>query len=561
MLLNLDIEDFILIDKASINFTKNLNVISGESGAGKSILVNALSFILGERADKSFIRTGQTKARIQAMFDISNNLLIKPIILDMGIECEDNTLIVSRSISVDGKSDIRINGTIVNLSMLKNVTKFLMDICGQHEHQLLKRPESHLQFVDLYAGLEVALVKEKLKKQICEYNDVQSKIKMICGSSSLEREIDMLSYQLNEIEDAHLVAGEDETLMETLHKMQNVQKVSDCVKAVNECIVGNDANNVLLLLSEAKKFLGQLSAVDNQFYEFSNRIESARLEIEDVVESCNQALSEYDFDEQQFNEVDRRIELIKSLKRKYGDSIAEVLKYKEEISGKLDLLKNSEEMLQELLLMQEKLNSQILDTCAVLSEKRRFYAEKLQTGIIEELKKLGMPKATFVIDFKEAETFGVDGVDIVEFLFSANLGEEPRPLTKVISGGEISRFMLAFKVVLGAKNLVLSMLFDEIDSGVGGEIGFAVSCKLASIAKSCQVIAVTHLSSIGAMADNHIFVEKKTTDNKTVSIVRVLDENERIEEISRLSGGTKTENAILYAKDLIDKANDFKQSL
>lgn len=559
MILSLDIEDFVLIDKATVDFSNGLNVISGESGAGKSLIVNAISFILGERADKSFIRVGKQRARIQAVFDISKNQPVKNALNDLGIDYDDN-LIISRTICFDGKSEIRVNGNIINLNMLKSITSFLMDICGQHEHQLLLKPENHLKFVDLYAGEPVLKLKQQLELQIAEFKKVDSNIKMLCGANSLEREIDMLRYQLNELQNADLKVGEDEELLDKIHKMQNVQKVSECVSQVNDCIMGKDAIGALNLLADSKKSLGQLCAIDKGFEELYSRLDSACLEIEDIVESCNNVLGEYEWNEHEFNKADERLELIKSLKRKYGNSIEDILQYKEDIEKKLLLLENSEETLNGLLNEKQKLLSSIYELCDELTILRKKAADDLSKNVKTELAFLGMSKANLSAFFKKNDDFSLNGTDEFEFLFSANSGQPPKPLSKIISGGEMSRFMLAFKVVMGAKNLVPSMLFDEIDSGVGGETGFAVSSKLFDISKSCQVLAVTHLSSIGAMADNHILVKKVFNDENTTTSISTLTNEERLYEIARLSGGGQIDSALKYANDLLCKANEYKNT-
>lgn len=560
MILSLDIENFVLIDKVSIDFTSGLNVISGESGAGKSLVVNAISFIMGERADKSFVRKGKSQARIQAVFDVTKNDAVKKMLSEFGIDADDS-LVVSRTINIDGKSEIRVNGTIVNLGMLKSITAYLMDICGQHEHQLLLKSENHLKFVDIFAGEQILCLKQQLGDQIEKYKKVESEIKMLCGTNSLEREIDILRFQLDELNKADLKIGEDEELLEKIHKMQNVQKVSESVEKIDECIAGQESTGALSLLNESKKVLGQLCGIDKSFEPIYARMDSVCLEVEDVLECCNQILGDYDWNEHEFNLADGRLELIKSLKRKYGNTIDDILKYKEEIENKLILLENSEETLNNLLKEKQHLNTSIFKLCDELTALRKNAADELTKKVKQELSFLGMPKACLVASFKKCETFSLNGLDEFEFLFSANQGQEPKPLSKIISGGEMSRFMLAFKVVMGAKNLVLSMLFDEIDSGVGGETGFAVSCKLYTVSKMCQVIAITHLSSIGAMADNHILVKKVFDEQNTTTTLSVLNKQERLCEIARLSGGGNNESALNYANDLINKANEFKSKV
>lgn len=563
MISKLKIKNFALIKEQEINFTNGLNVLSGETGAGKSILINAINFILGNRADKSYVRTGEQLAEVNAVFELENNNEVLSILQDFGIE-QDVELVISRKLFKDGKNEIRVNGEQVNLTMLKKVTSKLVDVYGQHEQQTLLNVSEHIKFIDVYAGEKLESLKSELNNQLEIKKDVETQIKEICGESgSFERELDILKFELNELNDADLKVGEDDDLLEKKTKMNNTQKVAEAVTALNNGIMGYDSeNSVIITLNDVIRHLNGVLNIDAQFEDLSNRLSSVKIELDDIVSTSNAILQGYDWSESDYNYIEERLEVLKTIKRKYGGSIKSAIQYKEKIEEKINLLENSELILEKLNNQLEETNLKISELCNNISIIRKEKSEELELKLQNEFKELGMKNAVFKVNIVQEEKISNLGYDNVEFMFSANLGESLKPLAKVISGGEMSRFMLAFKVVFGTKNLIDTMIFDEIDSGISGAIGHAVACKLASISKTSQVITVTHLSTIGAMADNHLLIQKQSTNNSTESFVTQLDYQGQIAEIARLAGNaTQINVALEYARQLKLNAENAKSQI
>lgn len=554
MLTHLRVKNFALVDDLTLDLKKNLIIFSGETGSGKSILINAISFLVGEKADKSFIRHQSEFAEVQGIFVLNEKT--RKICLELGIEdCDE--LIISRKIKLDGKSEIRVNGNLITLSMLKNITKSMIDIYGQHQHQCLLHEANHIEFVDSIKRPEEL---DELSVLFLKLSEIENKLSTFGGDEGKrQREMDILKFEIEELENADLKIGEDETLEERQKKFFNVQKITDLVGASLSALNGDDNFSVENVLAFASKTLNNTTD-DKELQNLQERINSIQIELSDIKQGLFDVLDSYNFSEQEFEEVESRLNLIKNLKRKYGGTIENCLNYLNESKQKLEFLQNSDIECQKLEQEKQAVILKINELCDAITQKRKQNALVLEQSISKELSYLGMRDAKLVVDFLENETFTKNGKDNVKFLFSANKGEPLKPLTSVISGGEMSRFMLAFKAIMGNKNGASIMLFDEIDNGIGGEVGFFVGTKLSEISKHAQVIVVTHLASIGAMADQHFKVFKSAINDRTKTDIKELKEDEKLCEIARLAGGINEAFAYNYAKELKQKAISVKNS-
>ena len=560
MIKSISIKDFALINKKEIDFENGFNVITGETGAGKSILISAINFVLGERADKSKIRFGCDCAQVQVVFETSNAKVLDTL-NNFGFET-DNAIIINRKIYGDGHSDIRLNGNLITLSMLRKITTNLVDVYGQHEHQSLLDISKHIEYLDEYLGVEVFEKKKELSILFDEMKIVKQKINSFGGDEySRAREKDMLLYQVKEIEEADLKAEEEDELLVLKNKMENCQRIFDTVRTTRELLSEMPSNSICDNLYNASKMLGTINSIDSEFEQLTERLNSIQIEAKDIAETLEQKIDEYNFNEYDFDKVDSRLDLIKNLKRKYGSSIDEILTFYQNSKLRLNELEDTEELLAKYLESEDKLNKKIKAKCGELAEIRKKGAIDFEKSITNELITLGMPNAKFCIDFKEVAPT-INGTDSIEFMFSANLGEPFKPLSKVISGGEMSRFMLAFKTVMGNIETVDTMIFDEIDSGMSGVTSITVGQKMAVLSKNVQVFAITHLATIASFADAHYQIYKQVCGDKTVSNIVKLDANSQLQEISRLAGGnTNSKIGLEHARELRDNAFAFISAL
>ena len=556
MLTRLRVQNFALIEDVTLNFNDRLIVLSGETGSGKSILINAINFLIGDRADKTFLRYGTNFTQVNGVFKVTDQKEIIAECNNLGIE-NDEELIISRKLTADGKSEIRVNGVLVNLCMLKRITTLLVDIYGQHQHQSLLDIEKHISFIDAYREPPQLF---ELHKIIDEIKQIDDKLQMFGGDASArEREKGMLEFELKELNEAELQLGEDAELEEKRKKFANVQRVVEAINGATGYLSENEnSGSISGSLYNANKMLSGVIVTDNKLNDLSTRLESARIEVEDIRESLEQVLEEYDFSENEREQVEDRWEVLKNIKRKYGGSIESALEYQKTAEKKIDFLCNSEEQINQLTSQKDLLTKQGWELCNEIRKIRKQNSSEIEQKIVKELTQLGMPNAKLIVDFQETEHFTLSGADKVEFMFSANAGEPLKPLVKVISGGEMSRFMLAFKTVMSNVHSVPMMIFDEIDSGIGGEVGFAVACKMVEISKKAQVIVVTHLASIGAMADQHFQIEKKKINDRTVTEITELNTEQQLNEIARLAGGYNGDFATEYAQQLKNRANQLK---
>ena len=562
MLASLKINNVALIESLEINFANNLNVISGETGSGKSILLNALGFVVGDRLDKTMLRTGTDVMKVDAIFIDICDSVCKKITEKTNVNIENGEILISREYSSNGKTVCKVNGELVTTTILKQISSYLIDIHGQHQHQALLNPEFQLSILDKFCGDNVTQKLTKLNEFIDGINEINQKLNLLGGDKIQKQNlIDLYSYQINEIEKADIKENELESLTERFKEMKDSEKISS---SLNESLSLLDKNSYNQTASEqisnANRSLASLTIFSDKYNNVYNRLNSLSIELEDIIEEINTLNNGLVFDQNEFDTIDQRIDYIKTIFRKYGGDYNGLQTYKNEISEKLANLINSEEVFNELTDKKEKLIKQIVELETEISYIRKQNAVKLQTQIQKELQNLGMPKAVFEIDFgKTSEVYTRTGSDVVEFMFSANLGFEPKPLNKVASGGEISRFMLAYKIVVNNIDEINTLIFDEIDTGISGNIANVVANCMGRLSRQKQLIVVSHLPHICAMADMNLLVAK-VTNSTTITTLKELKGENVYPEIARLMGLINLDG-IEYAKKLKNTANEYKKNL
>ena len=566
MLNKLTIKNVALIDSAEIIFKNGLNVLSGETGAGKSVIIESLNFVLGAKADKTLIRTGESECMVKAEFDVSGNLAIENVYREFDIEPDDN-LIISRKFNNDGKSSVKINGETVSLSMLKKFTILLVDVHGQSEHFHLLKNNNQLQLLDKFGGEKIQELKNCLKTDFIEYKNINNQIDSLGGDEAQRLlRLDILNYQIAEIERVNLQEGEEDELIALRQKIAHQQKITDALSSVNSCL--SNEGGVTDILSNLNRILSSIAEYDSEYLALSERLDQAFSELDDISSSASRILDTFDIFDCNPNEIEDRLESIKNLKKKYGQDFEQINNFLLNAREEKDKLENFNELAEKLLIQKDKVQNKLYANYLLLSKLRKQTAESLTNNVVLELRELGMPKAQFTVDFapipeKEDCKFDTaNGLDKIEFMFSANLGEPIKPLSYVISGGEMSRFMLSLKTQTSKHSDISTFIFDEIDAGISGVTAKVVAEKLAKISKQVQVVAITHLPQISAMADNNLLIEKNEDAKRTITNVKTLSVEEKITEITRLiSGSVDSNSSIEHAKELIDNAIKYKKSL
>jgi DNA repair protein RecN (Recombination protein N) len=549
MLTELNIKNFAIIDSLSITFEKGFNVLTGETGAGKSIIVDAVELVLGGRASSEMIRTGCEEAVVEAAFDASYVKGLDEKLSEMGIEGDD-TLLVKRVVSVSGKNKVFINGSMATISMLSDIGDSLIDIHGQHEHQTLFKVERHLDILDDYAG--VASPRDEMAGIYSEISKARSELERLRASEADKaRRLDLLRFQSDEIAKASLKEGEEEELLEERRLLSNAERLYEAGNTALELLY-SQSGSALELIKKAGSKIGEIAGIDGSFKTTAETIDSAYASIEDAAMTLRDYIGRISFDPERLNEAEERLDLIGRLKRKYGGTVSEALRYKEEIDKELEGMERAEERIIELEREVERLKVKGCKVAETLSGKRKAASEQLKKKVEGELSDLGMKKAVFEVRMERLGDFSPKGFDRVEFLLSSNPGEAPKPLSRIASGGELSRIMLALKKVMAGPSGVPTMVFDEVDSGIGGGIAEVVGRKLKEVAQGRQVLCITHLPQIAAMADLHYAVTKGEDRGRTVTAAKRLGKDERVEEVARMLGGvTITEATKRHAEEML----------
>ena len=556
MLRRIHIRNVALIEEQAIEFDDGFSVLTGETGAGKSIIIESFNFVLGERASRDLIQYGAEKASVEAEFELSATEPVLPVLRELEMEPEDGQLILYRELNTSGKNVCRVNGIPVTTNILKQIGDMLIDIHGQHAHQSLLNPKNHITLLDAFAGESCAA---KLEETAGRYR-VFSAAKRALDDATMDemeraRKCDLFAYQIQEIENAHLAEGEEEELTEKRNKLQNAQTILTALGGSSESLNGEDG--ILSRLTAVRQLLSGISGISPEYAEIAEKISDAYYQLEDAGYTVRDLSEGFAYDPAELDRIEWRLEQIAQLKRKYGNSVREILTYYEKISEEYRLLMTVEERKDQLKADYEKTLGMYRAAASELSAERRSAALRLQKLLIPEMKDLGMPHASFEvrIDTDPEGTPSANGLDSVEFLLSANLGEPVKPLANVASGGELSRIMLAFKTVLAGSDGIPTMVFDEIDSGVSGEISVALARKMRQIASLHQVLCVTHLAQIAAYAHTDYYVSKETRGDRTFSSAVRLDPQQRVEEIARImSGSAGDEAALQHARNLMESA-------
>lgn len=561
MLLNLKINNFALIKESDIIFTKGLNILSGETGAGKSIIFEALSVALGERASKSMIKTGTEHSVIEAVFSLTDEL--KTLLDEKGLisDIDEETVIIRRDIYLDYPTVSRINGFSATLADLKEISAYLCDIYGQYEHQLLLDKDNYLSIINKATRIDFSDEYDKLENELRQvFNEIRELNKSLKNflekSSNLDSEIDYIEFQINEINDINPVSGEMDEIKDELKKLQNQELIQETLSNVDNNLRGSDEqfenNDVLAKLGESINSLEKISSYISDVDGLIERMKTSMYELEDI----SSVIAGYigtDYDESRIEELSLRLSRLQMLEKKYSTDIDGVLKKKAELKEDLNDLKYLDERIQEIKDIIKVKEQQYNDLALKISSLRKSAAEKLESNLSDELHELDMQNSVFKVQFSVSKPTE-KGIDDVEFLAKTNKGSSFKPIREIISGGEMSRFMLAFKNVLSDANNYKTFVFDEIDAGLSGKVANTVGKRLEKLAEKRQVLIISHLPQIISKADSHYKITKKDIDDETVSYIKKLNENERVEEIARLlSGDSITSETLKNAKLLLDE--------
>ncbi|EGO5084536.1 TPA: DNA repair protein RecN [Enterococcus faecalis] len=555
MLQELSVKNFAIISSLQLEFQMGMTVLTGETGAGKSIIIDAMGLLTGGRGSSDYIRQGANKCTLEGLFSMPKSQELKQLLEELGIETEEDSLVIQRDISASGKNVCRVNGRIVNITNLKRIGEYLVDIHGQNEHQELMQSERHIDMLDEFGGKKLLAVKEKYTRAYQEYRALEAKVrKRQKNEKEFAQRMDMLHFQSDEIASAQLVAGEEEQLLEERNKLNNFQKIADALTISYAALNGEDDSS-LDKIGTSMNELASIESLDSEYKTLSDTVQNAYYLLQEASGDLSRLIDGLELDEGRLNEVENRLELIRQMKRKYGDSIETILSYYEEITKELaeaDFLEGGTGDLEALLA--EKQQAAHQQTLTLRKERKRL-AKELEQQILTELKELYLERTEFEVRFTELEHLQENGLDGVEFYITTNPGEPLKPLVRVASGGELSRVMLAMKTIFSQTQGITSIVFDEVDTGVSGRVAQAIADKIYQISENSQVLCITHLPQVAAVADEHYFIEKEIVAGRTETSVRILSEKERVNEIARMLAGSEiTKLTIEHAQELLAMA-------
>ncbi len=572
MLLQLEIQNIALIDEVCIELGEGLNILTGETGAGKSIIIDSIHAILGERVSRELIRTGAEKALVEAVFQI-NPEDFQDVFDEMGMEPEeDNTLILSREIAQSGRNTCRINGKMVSVSLLKTIGERLIDLHGQHDNQSLLRTENHIGLLDSFGGEAVNSLRGDYTKLLEQYREVRSKLKALSGDSGeRERKMDLLRFQIDEIKKARLKENEEEELNKQKLLLANAEKIAGSLASAYSLLFSGDQGGKPATdsINEAILQLNSISRLEEGYGELHKRLQDLLYQLEDIGDEIRGNADGIEFNPALLEEIEDRLDLIYKLKRKYGATIREIHLYCSDAEVQLEEMAKSEETAAALRTKKAGLEKALFEAASRLNEERLKAAHLLESRIGAQLEDLEMKKARFKADIQfdagssdaGARKYGSNGLDQVEFLISANAGEPLKPLSRIASGGEMSRIMLAIKTILADVDRIPTLIFDEIDIGISGKAAQKVGEKLSTLSRGHQVLCVTHLAQIASMADQHFLIEKVSDEKSTKTMVSKLPGDGSVMEIARLIGGeTSSETSLKYAEEMLNNARKLKKA-
>lgn len=559
MLLQLSIKNFALIEEITLDLDEGFTILAGETGAGKSILIDAINYVLGSKFNKDLIRTGEEKTFVEAICSIEDNKSLKEILDFYDIEYDD-ILIISRESFKNGKSVIRVNGKAIILSNLRKISEKLIDIHGQHSNQNLLNKDRHIEYLDSFGKINLENDFIKYKESFVEFKDIKDKILSLNKNESDEKLVDYIKYQIEEIDNVSLSAGEEEKLIDRYNILSNHEKIRNSLarsysyldSSTGEYSVLDSLDFVVREISAIEKYSEKAKLI-------KERVNNTYYELQDLTKDIKSLLDESYYDENELDEINSRIYKIGLLKKKYGSSIEEILKYRENLDKQYQEIINSEEIIKELknklIVIEKRLDKYSKN----IHEKRVILGKAIEEKIEKELKYVGLGKCTFKISIEYDDSFNLKGKDKVQFMISTNLGEPIKPMEKIVSGGELSRIMLSLKSVFIDKDNTPTIIFDEIDTGISGRIAQCVAEKMYEISNKHQVLCITHLPQIASMSDNHYMVKKYIENEKTFTKIEKINEEKKIEEIAIMLGGVKlTENTLTNAREIIELANKKK---
>ena len=556
MLQELSIQNFAIIPKLNISFQPGMTVLTGETGAGKSIIIDAVGLLTGGRGSQDFIREGADKAVLQGLIDVEPGQPITQLLDELGIPLEDNQLLIHRELHKSGRNVIRVNGSLVNATTLKEIGQHLVDIHGQNEHQELMQVERHLSLLDEYGKKTIGPVLEKYRAAYDTYRSLESAFhKRQADEQAWAQRLDMLSFQSKELADASLVEGEEEMLEAEYQELTNFQDVLAALSKAHEALDGDWDNNGLETISTAMSAMEDIEELSPKYATLTEAVRGAYYELQEAASEILSVRDGLEFDEERLREVDDRLNLIRSLERKYGATITDVLAHQAKVDAELAEMGGGEQSAAELAEQVEVAEQKARTLAEKLHELRLKAAKQLATKIHEQLSDLYMEKAVFSAHITEMKELNATGLDAVEFYIQTNPGEGAKPLVKIAYGGELSRMMLAMKTIFSREQGITSIIFDEVDTGVSGRVAQAIAEKIAVIGRYSQVLTITHLPQVAAVADNHYFIEKQVVGDRTETSIHTLSEDERVNEVARmLSGDELTDAAKENARDLIQRA-------
>ena len=550
MLLEISIKNFAIIESISLNFEQGMTVLTGETGAGKSIIIDAMNMMLGARATTEVIRHGAPKAEIEGLFSIESNRVLEEIFDEQGLELSDE-IIIRREILQNGRSISRVNGQMVNLSVLRTIGQQLVDIHGQHDQEELMRPHRHIQMLDEFGDTSFFELKEAYQTSFDNYRRMRKQVLDIKKNQQEHKaRIEMLEFQMAEIEAANLKAGEDIALNQERDKLLNHKHIADTLTNAYS-MLDNEEFSSLANVRSAMNDMENLEEFDPEYREISSSLSESYYVLEDITKRLESIIDDLDFDGNRLMQVESRLDLIHTITRKYGGSVDDVLEYFAKITDEYNLLTGNNLSSEDMEIELKKLEKNLVGLAGQVAQARHKIAQDLEAEIKQELQDLYMEKAQFQVRFSQGK-FSREGNESVEFYISTNPGEDFKPLVKVASGGELSRLMLAIKSAFSRKEGKTSIVFDEVDTGVSGRVAQAIAQKIHKIGQHGQVLAISHLPQVIAIADYQFFIEKISNEHSTVSTVRLLTVEERIEEVAKmLAGENVTEAALSQARELL----------
>ena len=552
MLRSLSIRNFAIIDRLDLEFGDGFNVLTGETGAGKSIIMDALNLILGGRSGSEMVRGGAKSASIDAGFDIGGSPELLALLAEMGLEAEDDLLLITRDVAAGGKSSARIAGRPVTIAQLREIGDWLVDLHGQHEHQSLLASPRHIDILDDWGGKTLEGLRGEVGAAYSAWQALKrERASLETDARERVRLLDLYQFQAKEIADAGLTADEDEELETEHRRVANAQKLAESAGLAAAALNGEDGGGALDALATALRLLEEAAELDNTLTPALEAVRTASYDLTEAERDLLRYQDDIEFSPERLAQIEERMNLLRSLKRKYGDSIEEIIAYGAETAEKADALANSEERGAKLNVEIEKADKKLRELGAKLSKMRREAAKRFEEITRKELRDLGMEKTRFEVQIEAGEPTS-KGMDKVEFLIAANPGEPLRPLAKVASGGEISRVTLAIKSAMASQEALPTMVFDEIDVGVGGRTASVIAEKMAHLAKSAQILCITHLAQIASRGDRHYYIEKQVTGDRTSVSVTPLTPEQRIAEVARMIGGTDvTETVLKHAREML----------